>query len=193
MGGRLLLCSKTMPPARHWGRMSRSKAPKYVRAASPSSPRRVSRSSSRRSCLRVWPRDSMAADRAGRGALRACRMSMVLQLATLPIRKERARSAVCRGLSVARYWARRKSTFPLVGPWTDAMKRPLSENQETVTPSAAQCSRRYGLQLTRPKQAMDWSVCRGMVPRRCPSWCSSTHSPCLESQVSCVVTNKVFR
>lgn len=62
MGGRLLLCSKTMPPARHWGRMSRSKAPKYVRAASPSSPRRVSRSSSRRSCLRVWPRDSMAAD-----------------------------------------------------------------------------------------------------------------------------------
>ena len=101
--------------------------------------------------------------------------------------------AVCRGLSVARYWARRKSTFPLGGPWTDAMKRPLSENQETVTPSAAQCSRRYGLQLTRPKQAMDWSVCRGMVPRLCPSWCSSTHSPCLESQVSCVVTNKVFR
>jgi len=92
-----------------------------------------------------------------------------------------------------RYWARRRSTFPVVGPCMEAINRPYSVNQVTVTPISAQCSSRYWLQDICPKQTMDWSVCKGILPSVFPARRSSTHSPSFESHASCVVTNRVFK
>ena len=107
--------------------------------------------------------------------------------------KKRASSDDASEESARRYCARRSSTFPVVGPCMAAIKRPYSVNHVTKTPSLAQCSSRYWLHEMRPKQAMDWSVCRGILPRVFPARRSSTHSPSFESHVSCVVTKRVFR